>query len=183
MENTTESQTTDNITDPIVDSAENTTTPQEPIIEVNEVEQLQNKVTELNDKYMRLYAEYDNYKRRSIKERQDYMATAGKEMIVGMITILDDFDRAAKAVETSTDVAAIKEGINMIHNKVKSTLANKGLEPLESIGQEFNSDIHEAITMIPAPTPAQKNKVIDELEKGYNLNGKPLRVAKVVVGA
>ncbi len=157
------------------------TTEEAPV--VDELTQLKQKVNELNDKHLRLYAEYDNYKRRSAKERQDYMATAGKELFLVMAGILDDFDRALKAVNTATDVQAVKEGVELIHNKIKTNLISKGLEAVESIGQEFNSDVHEAITSIPAPTEEQKNKVIDEIEKGYNLNGKPLRVAKVVVGA
>jgi molecular chaperone GrpE len=186
MENTNETlnnETTATSTAETTTNTEETTAATEPVIELSETEQLQNKVNEINDKYMRMYAEYDNFKRRTIKERQDYIATAGKEMVVSMINVLDDFDRAAKAIEAATDIDAVKEGIKLIHNKVRNALIQKGLEPLESIGLEFNSDIHEAITTIPAPSPKMKGKVIDELEKGYNLNGKPLRVAKVVVGA
>ncbi len=186
MENTNETTTNEATAAQTVENTENTAqteTITEPVIELSEVEQLQNKVEELNDKYMRMYAEYDNYKRRSIKERQDYMATAGKDMIVSMITVLDDFDRASKAIAEATDIDAVKEGVKLIHNKVRNALIQKGLEPLESIGMEFNSDIHEAITTIPAPSNKMKGKIVDELEKGYNLNGKPLRVAKVVVGA
>lgn len=146
-------------------------------------QELQAKVNELNDKYLRMYAEYDNYKRRSIKEKQDYMATAGKEIFVSLLGVLDDFDRAMKAIETAKDIEAVKEGIVLIHNKIKTTLQHKGLEPMLTINTEFDSDVHEAITSIPAANEEQKNKVIDEVEKGYYLNGKVIRVAKVVIGA
>lgn len=146
-------------------------------------QELQNKVNELNDKFLRLYAEYDNYKRRSIKEKQDYLATAGKEIFVSLLGVLDDFDRAMKAIESAKDIEAVKEGIVLIHNKIRTTLQHKGLEPMAAINTEFDSDIHEAITSIPAPNEEMKNKVIDEVEKGYYLNGKVIRVAKVVIGA
>ena len=136
-----------------------------------------------NDKYLRLYAEFDNFRRRTTKERIELLQTAGKEIIVSMIPVLDDFERAGKAMETSTDVNAVKEGVALIQNKLTSILTQKGLKPMESIGTPFDADLHEAITNIPAPTDDMKGKVIDEMEKGYYLNDTVIRFAKVVVGA
>ena len=154
-----------------------------PENEVNEVDKLKAEVAMLNDKYVRMYAEFDNYKRRTTKERIDLLQTAGKDVIVSMLTVLDDFERAAKAMETATDVAPVKEGIELVHHKLKSLLNNKGLKEMESKGQVFDVELHEAITNIPAPTEDLKGKVVDEVEKGYYLNDKLIRFAKVVVGA
>lgn len=136
-----------------------------------------------NDKYLRLYAEFDNFRRRTTKERIELLQTAGKEIIVSLIPVLDDFERAAKAMETSTDVNAVKEGVALIQNKLTGILTQKGLKPMESIGTAFDADVHEAITNIPAPSDDMKGKVIDEMEKGYYLNDTVIRFAKVVVGA
>jgi len=151
--------------------------------ELTAEEKLQAEVQQLNDKYLRLYAEFDNYKRRTQKERVELLQTAGKDVIVSLLPILDDFDRALKAMESATEVAPVKEGILLVNNKLKSTLAQKGLKDVESINQPFNTDFHEAITNIPAPTEDLKGKVIDEVEKGYTLNDNVIRFAKVVVGA
>jgi molecular chaperone GrpE len=136
-----------------------------------------------NDKYLRLYAEFDNYKRRTTKERVELLQTAGKEVIVSMLTVLDDFERAAKAMENSTDINAVKEGVALVQTKLKNILGQKGLKEMETKGTPFDADIHEAITSIPAPSDDLKGKVVDELEKGYYLNDKVVRFAKVVVGA
>ena len=136
-----------------------------------------------NDKYLRLYAEFDNFRRRTTKERIDLLQTAGREVMVSLIPVLDDFERAAKAMETSTDVDAVKEGVALIQNKLTGILTQKGLKPMESIGTAFDADLHEAFTNIPAPTDDMKGKVIDEMEKGYYLNDTVIRFAKVVVGA
>jgi len=136
-----------------------------------------------NDKYLRLYAEFDNFRRRTTKERIELLQTAGKEIIVSLIPVLDDFERAGKAMETSTDVNAVKEGVTLIQNKLTNILNQKGLKPMESIGMPFDADLHEAITNIPAPTDDMKGKVVDEMEKGYYLNDNVIRFAKVIVGA
>jgi len=154
-----------------------------PEIEVSEVDKLKAEVAMLNDKYIRMYAEFDNYKRRTTKERIDLLQTAGKDVIVSMLTILDDFERAAKAMETATEVAQVKEGVELVHHKLKSLLNNKGLKEMESKGKVFDVELHEAITNIPAPSDDLKGKVVDEVEKGYFLNDKLIRFAKVVVGA
>lgn len=151
--------------------------------ELSEVDKLKAEVALLNDKYVRLYAEFDNYKRRTTKERIDLLQTAGKDVIVSMLTVLDDFERAAKAMETATEVAPVKEGIELVHHKLKSLLNHKGLKEMESKGKVFDVELHEAITNIPAPTADLKGKVVDEVEKGYYLNDKVIRFAKVIVGA
>lgn len=144
---------------------------------------LQAELKEANDKYLRLYAEFDNYKRRTSKERIELLQTAGKEVIGDLLSTLDDFDRALKAIELSDSVDSIKEGVILVSQKLKKTLQQKGLKEMESINQPFDAEIHEAITKIPAPTDDLKGKVVDEIEKGYYLNDKVLRYAKVVVGS
>ncbi|WP_443938424.1 nucleotide exchange factor GrpE [Pedobacter sp. MW01-1-1] len=165
------------------ENQENTEAAPEQAPELTNEEKLQEEVKQLNDKYLRLYAEFDNYKRRTQKERVELLQTAGKDVIVSLLPVLDDFDRALKAMETAADVAPVKEGISLVSNKLKNTLSQKGLKEVESIGKEFDTDFHEAITNIPAPSEDLKNKVIDQVEKGYTLNDNVIRFAKVVVGA
>ncbi|MEJ5996194.1 nucleotide exchange factor GrpE [Pedobacter sp. Du54] len=155
----------------------------EPAIELSAEEKLQLENSTLNDKYLRLFAEFDNYKRRTQKERIELLQTAGKDVVVSLLPVLDDFDRALKATENATEVNAIREGIMLVQTKLKSILTQKGLKEMESLHTPFDTDIHEAITKIPAPTDDLKGKVVDELEKGYTLNDKVIRFAKVVVGA
>ncbi|RFZ86092.1 nucleotide exchange factor GrpE [Mucilaginibacter terrenus] len=138
---------------------------------------------EANDKYLRLYAEFDNFRRRTIKEREEARKTEGKDVIVALLPVLDDFERALRAMENATEVTSVKEGVALIQHKLKNILAAKGLKEMSSVGQPFDADLHEAITSIPAPTDDLKDKVVDEMEKGYQLNDKVIRFAKVVVGA
>lgn len=154
-----------------------------PVVELSVEEKLKQENSALNDKYLRLFAEFDNYKRRTQKERVELLQTAGKDVVVSLLPVLDDFERALKATENATEVSAIREGIMLVQSKLKSILAQKGLKEMESINTIFDTDIHEAITKIPAPTEELKGKVVDELEKGYTLNDKVIRFAKVVVGA
>ncbi|PYF73880.1 nucleotide exchange factor GrpE [Pedobacter nutrimenti] len=146
-------------------------------------EKLEQENTALNDKYLRLFAEFDNFKRRTQKERVELLQTAGKDVIISLLPVLDDFDRANKAMENATDVASISEGVQLVHHKLKNILAQKGLKEMESNSAPFDTDLHEAITKIPAPNDELKGKVIDVLEKGYTLNDKVIRFAKVVVGS
>ncbi len=146
------------------------------------LQKLQAELAEANDKYLRLYAEFDNFKRRTSKERIDLLQTAGKEVIVSLLPVLDDFERAQKAMENATEISAVKEGVALIHHKIKNILTQQGLKEMEAKGSAFDADLHEAITNIPAPTEDLKGKNIDELEKGYYLNDKVIRFAKVVVG-
>ncbi len=148
-------------------SAESTTT-------ANPTDALQNQVMELKDKYIRLLAEFDNFKKRNVKERLDLMRTASQDTLTSLLPILDDFDRAQKSGELS-------EGTTMIYNKLFSTLSQKGLQAMESTGLPFDPEFHEAITEFPAPGEDMKGKVFDTVEKGYTLNEKIIRHAKVVV--
>ncbi len=141
------------------------------------------EATEWQNKYLRLYAEFDNFKRRTSKERLELLQIAGKDVITDLLTVLDDFERAQKSIETTTDVNAVKEGVTLVQHKLKGILNQKGLKEMESIGKDFDADLHEGITNIPAPTANLKGKVIDELEKGYLLNDKVIRFAKVIIGA
>ncbi len=146
-----------------------------------ELEKLKTELDEQKDKYLRLFAEFDNFKRRSAKERMELIQTAGKDVVVSMLEVMDDCDRAEKQLQTSNDVASIKEGISLVFNKLRSTLNNKGLKAMQSINTEFDVEKHEAITEVPAADD-MKGKVVDEVEKGYYLNDKIIRFAKVVVG-
>tara|TARA_B110000914_G_C15493812_1_gene462121 strand:- start:389 stop:946 length:558 start_codon:yes stop_codon:yes gene_type:complete len=148
----------------------------------DELVELNQQIEEQKDKYLRLFADFDNYKKRNAKERLDLLNTAGKDIILSILPTLDDLDRAITSSETSTNITAVKDGFILVRNKLFSSLAQKGLKPMESIEQDFNPDIHEAITKIPAPTTELKGKVVDEIEKGYTLNAKIIRYAKVVVG-
>jgi molecular chaperone GrpE len=148
----------------------------------NGSEDLNAKINELNDKYLRLYSEFDNYRKRTIKEKADVLKTANEDVLKAILPVIDDFERAIKANENVTDVNAIKEGVHLIYNKLKSTAQHKGLTPFDSKGETFDADIMEAITHIPAPSDDMKGKVIDEIEKGYKLGDKVIRFAKVVVG-
>jgi len=144
-------------------------------------EKLQAELEEQKDKYLRLFAEFDNFKRRNAKERIELVQTAGKDVIISLLEVMDDFDRAEKQMQNSDDAAAIKEGIGLVYNKLKNTLASKGLKPMQSINTEFDVEKHEAITEVPVADD-MKGKVVDEVEKGYYLNNKIIRFAKVVVG-
>ncbi|WEA01055.1 nucleotide exchange factor GrpE [Mucilaginibacter sp. SJ] len=146
-------------------------------------EKLKDELAQANDKYLRLYAEFDNFRRRTIKEREEARKTEGKDVIVALLPVLDDFERAQRAMDKATEVAPVKEGVTLIQNKLKNILGQKGLKEMTSIGNAFDADLHEAITNIPAPADDLKGKVMDEMEKGYTLNDKVIRFAKVVVGA
>ena len=148
----------------------------------NETEKIQAELDEQKDKYIRLFAEFDNYKRRSAKERVELIQTAGKEVITSLLDVLDDSERAEKQLQTSNDLEQIKKGIELVFGKLRSTLQAKGLKAMESINTSFDVEKHEAITEIPAPAETLKDKVVDEVQKGYYLNDKIIRFAKVVVG-
>jgi len=151
--------------------------------ELSTEDELKKQLEEANDKYLRLYAEFDNFRRRTSKERVEMLQSAGKEVINDLLPVLDDLERALKAMEDSEDVSALKEGVQLVANKLIKTLQQKGLKAMESINQPFDADFHEAVTNIPAPTEDMKGKVIDEVVKGYLLNDKVLRYAKVIVGS
>ncbi len=142
------------------------------------------RYTELNDKYLRLYSDFDNYRKRTLKEKIEQSRFAGEELIIKLLPILDDIDRAIHSAEAVKDVdQALKEGIVLIYNKLLSTLQQQGLEPMRVMGEVFDTDFHEAITNIPAPEEEQKGRILDVVQKGYMLHGKVIRYAKVVVGS
>jgi molecular chaperone GrpE len=150
---------------------------------LSETDKLKEDLSLAKDKYLRLYAEFDNFRRRTIKEREDARKMEGKDLMVALLPVLDDFERALRSMEDATDIKPVKEGVELIQNKLKNTLTQKGLSAMESIGNPFDPELHEAITNIPAPTEEWKGKVIDEMEKGYLLNDKVVRFAKVIVGS
>jgi len=152
------------------------------LINEDKITELQSKIDELNDKYLRLYSEFDNFRKRTAKEKIELIQSASENAFKIMLPIVDDFDRAIKSNSDITDAKVISDGVNLIYSKFKSTLSQKGLEEMKAIGEPFNTDLHEAITNVPAPSEDLKGKVIEELEKGYMLNGKVIRFAKVVIG-
>ena len=160
---------------------ENSTQPDEE--QISDEEKFKAEASEWQNKYLRLYAEFDNFKRRTSKERLELLQIAGKDVIVDLLPVLDDFERAQKSIEKATDIEAVKEGVKLVHHKLKNVLTNKGLKEMTAIGAEFDADVHEGITNIPAPSADLKGKVVDELEKGYYLNDKVIRFAKVIIGA
>jgi molecular chaperone GrpE len=146
------------------------------------VEKLQQELALLSDKYLRLYSDFENFRKRQAKEKLDLLANASEGLIVALLPVLDDFDRALKTLEERPDEDPVAEGVKLIHSKFLHTLKQKGLEPADAMGKDFDTDFHEAITSIPAPSEELKGKVVDVTEKGYLLNGKVIRYAKVVVG-
>lgn len=172
-----ESQNTEQLNENQVDNQSETQ-------EVEETKELtwEDKYNEINDKFVRLYAEFDNYRRRTNKERIELISTASAGVVRDMIPVLDDFDRALANNVTSEDIKAVKEGFVLVSTKFRSILEGKGLKAMDSKGKPFDSELHEAIANIPAPEKKLKGKVVDDVEKGYLLNEKVIRFAKVVVG-
>ncbi|MGQ0738698.1 MAG: nucleotide exchange factor GrpE [Bacteroidota bacterium] len=154
----------------------------EPVTDEPELEKVRAELEEIKDKHLRKIAEFDNFKRRSAKERMELIQTAGKEVIADLLDVLDDCDRAQQQLEDSDDSAAIKEGVMLVFTKLRNTLQARGVKVMETIHRDFNPDLHDAITEIPAPAEEMKGKVLDEVVKGYYLNDKIIRHAKVVVG-
>jgi len=162
------------------DSMAGTQKLEDQLAEEDEMSKLKDEVDEAKDKYLRLVAEFENFRRRNAKERVELIQTAGKDIVQALLVVLDDTDRASKQLEKSSDIEAMKEGVSLVFNKLRSVMQHKGLRRMESIGQDFDPELHEAITEIPAPEMV--GKVIDEIEPGYYLNDKLIRHAKVVVG-
>ena len=148
----------------------------------DKIETLERDLSESKDKYLRLFAEFDNFKKRTAKERIEFRSTAAMDTLQAFLPIMDDFDRAKKVAEDESTDESFSEGVNLVYQKLKSVMANKGVLPMESTGQDFDPELHEAITEIPAPSDELKGKIIDTIEKGYYLNDKIIRYAKVVVG-
>lgn len=147
-----------------------------------ELETAQETIEEQKDKYLRLSAEFDNYRKRTMKEKAELILNGGEKSLSSILPVVDDFERAIKTMETATDVQAVKEGVELIYNKFMATLAQNGVKVIETKDQLLNTDYHEAIAVIPAPSEAQKGKILDCVQTGYTLNDKVLRHAKVVVG-
>lgn len=145
--------------------------------------QLETQLAEQKEKYIRLMAEFENYKKRTSAEKLDMIQTAGKDILVAMLEVLDDMDRAEKQMEQDNDVHHVVEGVQLVFNKFRNLMTAKGVKPVESIGQDFDTELHEAIANVPAPSPDLAGKVIDEVQKGYTLNDKLVRFPKVVVGS
>jgi molecular chaperone GrpE len=162
---------------PIVEtSATNINQSSEPVSE--------DQYAELNDKYLRLYSDFDNFRKRTLKEKVEQSKYASADIIIKLLPVLDDFERAIKAFDAASEAGqALKDGMVLIYNKFRNILNQQGLEAMRTAGESFDTDFHEAITNIPAPAPELKGKIVDEVEKGYLLNGKVIRYAKVVVGS
>lgn len=153
----------------------------EPVADESEIEKLKEEIQELNDRHIRLAAEFDNYKRRTAKERMELIQTASREVITSLLDALDDSERAQVQMEKTNDVQQIKEGVQLVFSKLRNTLSAKGLKPMDTLNKEFNPDLHEAISEIDAGEE-KKGKVVAEVQKGYTLNDKIIRFAKVIVG-
>lgn len=150
--------------------------------EPNELEKLQTEMDEMKDKYLRLSAEFDNYRKRTMKEKAELILNGGEKSISSILPIVDDFERALKNMETAEDVAAVREGVELIYNKFMTILGQNGVKVIETKEQPLNTDFHEAIAVIPAPMEELKGKILDCVQTGYTLNDKVIRHAKVVVG-
>lgn len=161
-----------------VDNTEN-----QPGDDKAKIAEFETKLAELNDKYIRLYSEFENFKKRTLRERLELVKSAGEDVFKLILPVLDDFERAMRANENAAEVKTVNEGISLVYHKMKNSLASRGLEEMNAAGEDFNPDLHEAVTNIPAPSGELKGKVIEVVEKGYTLNGKVIRYAKVIVGS
>lgn len=173
------SQSSTNEENQTLNENENIENEEQPKLSVEE--ELQIKLNESNDKYLRLYSEFDNFRRRTAKEKMELISTANANLMGDLLSILDDFERAMKHNQESDDADSIKQGFELIYNKFLGTLIGKGLKAMESVGDDFDTELHEAIANVPTDND-QKGKIIDVTEKGYFLNEKVIRHAKVVVG-
>lgn len=148
----------------------------------DEIEELGKKLQDINDKYLRLTAEFDNYRKRTLKEKMELTKSAGEKILVNVLPVMDNFERALQSMDQASDIEAVKEGVNLIYSNFKEFISQNGVKEIEAVNKDFDTDIHEAITKIPAPNEDLKGKVVDCVEKGYLLNEKVIRFAKVVVG-
>lgn len=155
----------------------------ESSVEKDPMEEARIELAEMKDKYIRLYADFENFRRRTAKEKLEMISGASSDMVKAILPIVDDFERAKVSFESSTEIDALKEGVDLIYTKLFKTLEAKGLKPMDSKGETFDAELHESIAQFPAPSEDLKGKVIDEIEKGYFLNDKVIRYAKVIVGA
>ncbi len=165
-----------------LDTNENVENQEETQQENNEENSLEGQLKELNDKYIRLYSEFDNYRKRTNREKLDIIVNANEDLLVELLPTMDDFERAIENNKSTDDIQVIKEGFELIYNKFRSNLESKGLKQIQAKGQPFDSELHEAIANIPAPEAKLVGHVVDDVTKGYYLNDKVIRHAKVVVG-
>lgn len=147
-----------------------------------ELDEANEKIADLNDKYLRLSAEFDNYKKRTLKERSDMLKTISGDTLSGMLPVIDDLERALASIEKAVEIEPIKEGVSLIYNKLREYMKNKGLVEIEAMNQDFDTDLHEAVAQFPAQSDDMKGKVVDVIQKGYKIDTKVVRFAKVVVG-
>ena len=147
-----------------------------------ELEEMANKLIEMNDKYLRLSAEFDNYRKRTLKEKMDLTKMGGETVLLKILPVVDNLERAINSIRETSDIGAVKHGIELIHTNFREFLKQNGIQEIDCMNQDFNSDIHDALTKIPAPNPEQKGKVVDIIEKGYYLHDRVIRFARVVVG-
>jgi len=147
-----------------------------------ELEIIENEIIELKDKHIRLQADFDNYRKRTLKERMELLKTAGESVLMGILPVIDDFDRAMQTLDLVSEDSHIVDGMKLIYNKFQEFLKQNGVKEIEAVGQVFNTDLHEAITTIPAPTKQLKGKIVDVVQKGYYLNDKVIRFSKVIIG-
>lgn len=178
MENQTIKEKSDNIES----TEENTDNSSEPVSLDEELQKLKEENNELKDKYLRIYAEFDNFRKRSMKEKMEFMQTAARDTMSALLPVLDDFDRAKKIAEQPESKEVFSEGVSLVYQKLYAVLTARGLKKMESTGMEFDAELHEAVTEVPAPSDDLKGKVVDTLEEGYLLNDKIIRYAKVVTG-
>ncbi len=147
-----------------------------------ELETIENEIIDLKDKHIRLQADFDNYRKRTLKERMELLKTAGESVLMGILPVIDDFDRAMQTLDMVGEDSHIVDGMKLIYSKFQEFLKQNGVKEIEAIGQSFNTDLHEAITTIPAPSKELKGKIVDVVQKGYYLNDKVIRFSKVIIG-
>lgn len=164
-----------------MEEKENTETAQDPVQQLNA--EWETKFNDINDKFLRLYSEFENYKRRTNKEKAEIILNGGADMLKTILPCLDDFERAIKANEKSEGDVALKDGFVLIYTKLLNSLEARGLKKMEVIGKVLDTDLHEAITQVPAPSEEMKGKIVDVLENGYFLNETVIRYAKVIIGS
>ena len=148
----------------------------------SETELLRNELSEAKDKYLRLSAEFDNYRKRTLREKTELMQTAGESLLNNILPLADDFERGLDTVDLAEDIEAVKEGMKLIYNKLKDFLSSNGVKEISAMNEPFDADRHEAVTNIPAPSEDLKGKVVDVIQKGYTLHEKIMRYPKVIVG-
>ena len=158
------------------------TTTETPEIQAESPTGTDSQLAEMKDKYLRLLADFENFRRRTAREKTEFLQTAEEGVILAILPVVDDFERALKSMEKVQDIDSVKEGVQLIYHKLFKILEQRGLKAMQTVGQEFNGETHEAITQIPAPTEELKGKVVDEVERGYSLREKIIRFAKVIVG-